>query len=454
MKKTISGFSKLTKEQKIQWLSSIFLQNTDGTSRDNREGGKILKAFEFQDVDFQKIFDGFSENTISNFAMPYGIAPNFIINGETYTVPMVIEESSVVAAACSAAKFWSERGGFHAEILGTQKVGQVHFTWAGDPEILMVHPEIIGRGGFQKIKNVLLESALDLTENMRKRGGGISNIELVAFPEEEHYYQLRCTFETCDSMGANFINTVLERLGRTLEWYLMEQTQIEPTIIMCILSNYTPQCLVKVWVECAVEDFHHEKAAFYAEKFRKAVRIAQIDPYRAVTHNKGIFNGIDAVVLATANDFRAIEACGHAYAARDGQYRSLSQCTIENGHFKFWMDIPLALGTVGGLTNLHPLAKLSLEILGNPSAQTLMQIVAAMGLAQNFAALRSLVTTGIQKGHMKMHLSNILNHFKSSETESEKARVHFEDKTVSFSNVREYIENLRDIDDSSVLHLT
>ncbi len=452
MKKTIAGFSKLTKAQKIEWLIEKFTQN--------RDGGKILNAFEFQDANFQKIFDGFSENTISNFAMPYGIAPNFIINGETYTVPMVIEESSVVAAASSAAKFWSERGGFHAEILGTQKVGQVHFTWAGDPEILSDPKGFLWkgtpmeRGGFQKIKNVLLKSALDLTENMRKRGGGISNIELVAFPEEEHYYQLRCTFETCDSMGANFINTVLENFGRTLEWFLTVQTGIEPTIIMCILSNYTPQCLVRVWVECAIHDFHHEQAAFYAEKFRKAVRIAQIDPYRAVTHNKGIFNGIDAVVLATANDFRAIEACGHAYAARDGQYRSLSHCTIENGYFKFWMDMPLALGTVGGLTNLHPLAKLSLEILGNPSAQTLMQIVAAMGLAQNFAALRSLVTTGIQKGHMKMHLSNILNNFNCSDIESEKAQVYFNDKTVSFSNVREYIENLRDVDDSSVLHLT
>jgi hydroxymethylglutaryl-CoA reductase len=429
MKKIITGFSKLTKEQKINWLIENFAQNT--------EGGKILNAFDFQDIDFQKTFDGFSENTISNFAMPYGIAPNFIINAETFAIPMVIEESSVVAAASSAAKFWSERGGFHAEILGTQKVGQVHFTWAGDPEIL--------RGYMQKIIDVLKADTEDLTENMRKRGGGISTIELVEFPEEADYYQLRCTFETCDSMGANFINSVLEQFGQSLKYYLTIQTRIEPTIIMCILSNYTPQCLVRVWVECSVQDFHHEQAAFYAEKFRKAVRIAQIDPYRAVTHNKGIFNGIDAVVLATANDFRAIEACGHAYAARDGQYRSLSNCTIENGHFKFWMDIPLALGTVGGLTNLHPLAKLSLEILGNPSAEKLMQIVAVMGLAQNFAALRSLVTTGIQKGHMKMHLSNILNHFHSTDIEAEKAQVYFQDKTVSFSNVRDYIENLRNI---------
>jgi hydroxymethylglutaryl-CoA reductase len=429
MNKTIAGFSKLNKEQKIQWLQENFL-NDSSISPD------IFSAFDFEDADFQKIFDGFSENTVSNFPMPYGIAPNFIINDTVYAVPMVIEESSVVAAASSAAKFWASRNGFKAEILGTQKVGQVHFTWSGDAEIL--------RGGMNILQNLLIAETDFLTANMRQRGGGVLNIELIDFTDiEENYYQLRITFETCDSMGANFINSVLEEMGRILTGFLTEQTDIKPTIIMCILSNYTPQCLVRAWVECDIEDFHDKDAAMYAEKFRKAVRIARIDPYRAVTHNKGIFNGIDAVVLATANDFRAVEACGHAYAAHDGQYRSLSKCTIENGRFKFWIDLPLALGTVGGLTKLHPLAKLSLAILGNPSAQELMKIVACMGLAQNFAAVRSLVTTGIQKGHMKMHLSNILNHFNCTDAESDKAHQYFTDKTVSFSNVRTYIDSIR-----------
>ena len=184
-------------------------------------------------------------------------------------------------------------------------------------------------------------------------------------------------------------------------------------------------------------------ASTFAEKFAKAIRIAQIDPYRATTHNKGIFNGIDAVVLATANDFRAIEACGHAYAARDGRYRSLSNCTIEDGIFKFWMDLPLAVGTVGGLTRLHPIARLSLEMLGQPSAEELMKIIAVTGLAQNFAAVRSLVTTGIQKGHMKMHLQNILNHLKATPEEQEKATTFFADKVVSFTAVRDYIKQSR-----------
>jgi hydroxymethylglutaryl-CoA reductase len=429
MNKSIAGFSKLTKEQKTRWLQDNFLH-------DSMISTDTFSTFDFEDTDFQKIFDGFSENTVANFPMPYGIAPNFIINDTIYAVPMVIEESSVVAAASSAAKFWMSRGGFKAEILGTQKVGQVHFTWLGDAEIL--------RGGMDMLRPLLIAETDFLTANMRQRGGGISNIELIDFSDiEDNYYQLRVTFETCDSMGANFINSVLEEMGRILTGFYKEIVGIAPTVIMCILSNYTPQCLVRAWVECAIEDFHDKDAAMYAEKFRKAVRIAGIDPYRAVTHNKGIFNGIDAVVLATANDFRAVEACGHAYAARDGQYRSLSHCIIDNGRFKFWIDIPLALGTVGGLTKLHPLAKLSLALLGNPSAEDLMKVVACMGLAQNFAAVRSLVTTGIQKGHMKMHLSNILNHFNCTDAESDKAHQYFDDKTVSFSNVRTYIDSIR-----------
>lgn len=428
MRQLVNGFSKLSKEQKIEWLSQNFSENSDMSS--------ILQRFRSDDVAFQKIFDGFSENTVANFPIPYSIAPNFLINEKVYAVPMTIEESSVVAAAASAAKFWSERGGFRAEILGTVKVGQVHFTWSGDAAIL--------RGGLENLEKTLREEATHITANMEKRGGGIRGIELVDFTAEEpDYYQLRCTFETCDSMGANFINSVLEQFGETLEWYLAEKMGVEPIVVMCILSNYTPNCLVRASVECDVEDFHHDEAAFYAEKFRRAVRIARIDSYRAVTHNKGIMNGIDAVVLATANDFRAIEACAHAFAARDGRYRSLSDCSIENGRFKFWLDIPLALGTVGGLTSLHPLAKLSLDILGQPSAAELMQVIAVVGLAQNFGAVRSLVTTGIQAGHMKMHLTNILNHLNASDTEGEVARTYFDNKTVSFTAVRAFLDEMR-----------
>jgi hydroxymethylglutaryl-CoA reductase len=288
---------------------------------------------------------------------------------------------------------------------------------------------------------------------MRKRGGGILDIELLDMTAlEVDYYQLRCTFETCDSMGANFINSVLERMGQSLQAFAATHADFtdeerDLTIIMAILSNFTPDCIVRASVECKVADLgtfpNNMSSEIFAEKFSKAVRIAYIDPYRATTHNKGIYNGIDSVVLATGNDFRAIEACGHTYAARDGQYRSLSHCTVENGVFRFWLDLPLAVGTVGGLTNLHPMAKNSLELLGNPSAEELMEIIAVTGLAQNFAALRSLTTTGIQQGHMKMHLLNITNHLKATQEETEKTVAHFEERAVTFSAVREFIDSLR-----------
>ena len=169
-------------------------------------------------------------------------------------------------------------------------------------------------------------------------------------------------------------------------------------------------------------------------------------------HNKGIMNGIDAVVLATGNDFRAVEACAHAYAARDGQYRSLTQAEAVDGQFRFWLDIPLALGTVGGLTSLHPLVRASLDMLNNPNAGRLMEIVACVGLAQNFSAVKSLVTTGIQKGHMKMHLLNILNQLGATEMEKERTKTYFSDKAISFQAVGEYLKKLRGQTAVQVLH--
>ncbi len=215
---------------------------------------------------------------------------------------------------------------------------------------------------------------------------------------------------------------------------------------MSILSNYVPNCLVRAEVSCKVEELTDKKIENpqeFAEKFIRAVNIAEVEPFRAVTHNKGIMNGIDAVVLATGNDFRAVEAGVHAYASRNGRYSSLSHASIENGIFKFWIEVPLALGTVGGLTSLHPLVKFALELLEKPSAQELMQVVAVAGLAQNFAALRSLTTTGIQEGHMKMHLNNILNQYHATTEERHAVKNHFKDQVVSHSSAVAFIENLR-----------
>lgn len=437
-KKTISGFSKLSKRAKLRWVAEHFFKDPEAVIRE-------LTSFWHGDEKQQKVLDDFSENTISNFVLPFGIAPNLKINGKTYAVPMVIEESSVVAAASSAMKFWLNRGGFKAKVIDTQKLGQVHFSWAGDSATL--------KQLFPEIERKLRKDAAPLSQNMEARGGGITSVELLDLTyEEPDYYQLKVAFETCDSMGANFINSILEQFGKSLQEFIAESPAFKADersveIIMAILSNYTPDCLVRAWVECPVEQLEGAckdlDAPGFADKFSKAIRIARIDPYRATTHNKGIFNGIDAVVLATGNDFRAIEACGHTYAAKDGQYRSLSQCEVKNGVFKFWLDIPLAIGTVGGLTKLHPLAHRSLELLGNPNAQELMMIIAATGLAQNFAAVRSLVTTGIQQGHMKMHLLNILNHLGATEQEVKDVTVHFRDKVVSFTAVRDFLDWLR-----------
>ena len=437
MTNTIAGFSKLSKEEKINWIAKEYFSSPD-------DAISILKKYWNSDEKLQKLHDEFIENTISNFYIPLGVAPNFLINGKYNSIPMAIEESSVVAAASKAAKFWSTRGGFKATVINTEKIGQVHFIFKGDVTKLTSF--------FAQTKTKFYTNTESITKNMQKRGGGILDIELRDKTNLlPNYYQLHATFETKDSMGANFINSCLEQFAKTLKeqaqlYPLFSQEEKDIEVVMSILSNYVPNCVVRAEVSCPVDDLvekHIENPKAFAERFIRAIQIAEVEPFRAVTHNKGIMNGIDAVVLATGNDFRAVEAGIHAYASRNGSYSSLSHATIENGIFTFWLEVPLALGTVGGLTSLHPLVKLSLEMLENPSAKELMQFVAVAGLAQNFAALRSLTTTGIQDGHMKMHLNNILNQFEANEEERLLIRKHFKHHVVSHSAVVEYIETLR-----------
>ena len=438
--KEIAGFSKLTKKDKIAWLAKNFLYANPV---------EIVKEFAeywHDNIEAQKLLDGFSENTLTNFPVPFGIAPNFLINGQMYAVPMVTEESSVVAAASNAAKYWLSRGGFKAKVLSTKKVGQVHFIYTGNKEKLFRF--------FDTIKDDLKKGVKSITAKMEERGGGVVDMELIDFTElEKDYYQLRAYFETVDSMGANFINSCLEEFGKQLtekieKSVVFNDSEKDVEIIMCILSNFTPDCIVRAEVSCKVSelgtfDNSNITADEFAWRFERAVNIARIDPYRATTHNKGIMNGVDSVVIATGNDFRAVEACAHTYASKDGRYKSLSDCKVENGIFRFWIDLPIAVGTVGGLTSLHPLAKRSLELLGNPDAKRLMEIIASVGLSQNFAAIRSLTTTGIQAGHMKMHLTNILASMQANDNEVVQAKSFFADKTVSVSAVREFLEKIR-----------
>jgi len=426
----VKGFSKMSREEKLKWLSSFMSDD---------ELSSFLATFRIPDAGWQEKFESFSENTLSNFHLPWGIVPNVLIDGHLYHVPVVIEESSVVAAASKAASFWAQRGGFKSVFVSAIKTGQLHFMYYGDQEEL--------RFNWDSITEVLKNSVRHLTESMEKRGGGIVSLQLkriAGLPAE--YNQLHLEAKTMNSMGANFINSILEQMGRVLPDIIHEHVGPgDVDVVMAILSNFTPDSIVRLKVEAPVEEltwYHGMSPERFAQRMKWAADIAVHDRSRAATHNKGIFNGVDAVVLATGNDFRAVEAAGHSFAVRKCKYTSLSSIEIENNIFTMQLDLPLSLGTVGGLTSLHPLAAKSLQILGNPDAKTLMKIAASVGLANNFAALASLVTTGIQKGHMKMHLQNMIN---SLEIEPQLHGIihdYFKDRTVSMAAVKEYVKTL------------
>lgn len=426
----VKGFSKFTREEKIGYISQTF----------NLPDEFAKQMAEYRHRDNQHLFDDFSENTLSNYYLPFGVAPNFLINNRLYAVPMVIEESSVVAAASRAAAFWATQGGFRTTVENTIKVGHIWFEWAGDAIELHLNSS--------RIRTYLIKNVDELTHSMQQRGGGI--IDMLFIPQKgmPGIWQLQVHFKTGDSMGANFINSCLEAMKEPLAECFLEHNLSRPEILMAILSNHTPDCLVTCSVECPIENLAPYTGSLtpdeFARRFKLAVDIAYNNTHRAVTHNKGIYNGVDAVILATGNDFRAVEAAGHAFAAQDGQYRSLSQCQLtDTGVFQFSLTIPLAIGTVGGLTRLHPLAAQAMKLLQQPNATELMGIAAAAGLANNFSAVASLVTTGIQKGHMKLHLSNILNSMGITEKEKQLTIDYFKDKTVSQAAVKQFIDKIK-----------
>lgn len=437
--KNIKGFSKLSKDAKIEWVINNYFETPE-------KALDLLKSYWHSDQNLQELHDDFIENTISNFYLPLGVAPNFNINGTNYCVPLATEESSVVAAAAKAAGFWQELGGFKTKVISTTKIGHIHFNWYGDNfEELSAF--------FKSVKQEVIKTTIPITKNMRTRGGGIISFDLIDKTNKlDNYYQLELKFETCDSMGANFINSVLEQVSAAFQEEVINSSMTEANknleVVMCILSNYTPECLVRAEVSCSLEELGKSTGMdgkTFATKFCRAINIAEVEPYRATTHNKGIMNGIDSVIIATGNDFRAIEASCHAFASKDGHYTSLTHASIGKNRFKFWIEVPLSLGTVGGITALHPLVKFSHELLGNPNAPELMQIVAAAGLAQNFSAIKSLVTTGIQKGHMKMHLLNILNQLGATAEEKEKIVDYFKDNVVTHSAAVEQFYKTRGI---------
>ena len=430
----IIGFSKLSRDKKISWISKNFLDNSN-------EFESILNKYLNDDKNIQSIHNSLSENVISNFHLPYSISPNFLINNKNYCIPLVTEESSVVAALSNSSKFWYDRGGFKSKVLSKIKTGQVHFNYDGNAESL--------KKFIKENEHILIESTDRITQKMRERGGGLSNIKLVNKSKElKSYYQLNVDFNTIDSMGANFINSCLEIISKKFKELLNNSSQFKESeknieVIMSILSNYTPECIVESSVECKVDDLGEIdgiNSKEFALKFKNAFDIANVDIGRAVTHNKGIMNGIDAVLISTGNDFRAVEAGVHAYASSMGKYKSLSECTIIDNIFKIKLKIPLSIGTIGGITDIHPMVKLSLKLLDNPTSDNLMNIICSVGLAQNYAAVKSLVTSGIQRGHMKMHLINLLIKQKATKDQIDKSEEYFKDKDINSQSVKDFLD--------------
>lgn len=330
------------------------------------------------------------ENYLFNYHLPLGVAVNLKVNNAEYVVPMAIEEPSVIAAASFGAKLL---GNIQAETKERLLIGQIIMTVQ---QSMAEIQQII-----KENKANLLDIASQASASMVRRGGGPRDIWV---EEKEHpnrnYISIYLSLDPCDAMGANVINTVLEALSPTME------SIIEGEVLMSILSNYQPQA---VTIATAKVPFAHlskdkEEAKSLAERLEMASDYAWLDPYRATTHNKGIMNGIDAVVIATGNDWRAIEAGAHAYAVKDGQYRSLTKWKVnyEDESLEGSIEIPLQVATVGGTLSSHPTAKLALKMLNITSAKDLSNIIASVGLIQNFAAMRALVSEGIQKGHMRM----------------------------------------------------
>ena len=341
--------------------------------------------------------DQMIENVIGVFGLPLGIAANFRINGRDYLIPMAVEESSVVAAASHLAKAVREHGELTAESDDPVMIGQIQVCGAPDPEE--------ARRKILEAKAHILELANEQDPVLREVGGGARDVEArVLETPRGTMVIVHLLVDVRDAMGANAVNTMAENLAPFVEGLTGGKVRLR------ILSNLADRRLVRVRLRVAPQAFdeHNYRGQDVVEGILNAYALAAADPYRAATHNKGVMNGIDPVIIATGNDWRAIEAGAHAYAARDGQYKPLTTWDRdEKGDLIGRLELPMAVGLIGGATKVHPMAKLSLKILGVKTASELAEVAATVGLVQNLAAMRSLVTEGIQKGHMVLHARNV-----------------------------------------------
>lgn len=423
MKISWNGFSKKSYHERLELLKAQALLSPDKqTSLEQDEQVSLAVA------------DQLSENVVGTFSLPYSIIPELLVNGQDYTVPYVTEEPSVVAAASYASKIIKRAGGFTAQVHQRQMIGQVALYQVANPEL--AQEKIASK------KAELLELANQAYPSIVKRGGGARDLHVEQIKGETDFLVVYLHVDTQEAMGANMLNTMLEALKPVLEELSQGQS------LMGILSNYATDSLVTASCRIAFRYLSPQKdqGREVAEKIALASQFAQADPYRATTHNKGIFNGIDAILIATGNDWRAIEAGAHAFASRDGRYQGLSQWTLDKEREELVgeMTLPMPVATKGGSIGLNPRVALSHELLGNPSAKELAQIIVSIGLAQNFAALKALVSTGIQQGHMKLQAKSLALLAGASESEvAPLVERLIADKTFNLETAQRYLENLR-----------
>ena len=423
MKISWNGFSKKSYQERLELLKAQALLSPE------RQGS--LEQDEQMSV---TVADQLSENVVGTFSLPYSLVPEVLVNGQEYTVPYVTEEPSVVAAASYASKIIKRAGGFAAQVHERQMIGQVALYQVANPE--QAQAKIASK------KAELLELANQAYPSIVKRGGGARDLHVEQIKGETDFLVVYLHVDTQEAMGANMLNTMLEALKPVLEELSQGQS------LMGILSNYATDSLVTASCCIAFRYLSRQKdqGREFAEKIALASQFAQADPYRATTHNKGIFNGIDAILIATGNDWRAIEAGAHTFASRDGHYQGLSswRLDLETEELVGEMTLPMPVATKGGSIGLNPRVALSHELLGNPSAKELAQIIVSIGLAQNFAALKALVSTGIQQGHMKLQAKSLALLAGASESEvAPLVERLIADKTFNLETAQRYLENLR-----------
>lgn len=379
MENSFSGFSKLNYYDRLEKLK------TENILSD--EDVLFLKKGGLQSIDLgEKLI----ENVIGYFQLPLGVATQFVIDGENLTIPMAVEETSIVAAASKTAKWIADFGSITTEILGQDIIGQIQIARVKDFNIF--------ESAVLQQKSYLIELAnREVVPGLVKRGGGVRDLKIRKLLRDDGHVMaiIHIYMDPCDAMGANLINQVCEYLKEPIESFTNEKVNL------CILSNLVDSKLTKATVKLSGID------AGLALKIEEASRFAELDSYRAATNNKGVLNGIDPILIATGNDWRAVEAGVHAYACRNQLYSSITKWRADGQQLTGTLIAPLVVGTVGGVTQLHPMAKLSLKMLNNPNAARLSRIIAAVGLVQNLGALKALTTVGIIEGHMKLHVKNL-----------------------------------------------